>query len=134
MNARAIFILVTIAIAAAAGLFASGPSMWFLFSRVVAPTALIATAFSFVLIGSRGLASLGAWLCAGVLIPVMAVVGLFAADAAADWLVDGEYHVDSQIGIALLSGSVITVPIGIVGLLALRALLRRRFATVGSVA
>jgi hypothetical protein len=64
----------------------------------------------------------------------MAVVGLFAADAAADWLVDGEYQLDAQIGIALFFGSVITVPIGIVGVLALRALLRRRLATAGSVA
>jgi hypothetical protein len=50
------------------------------------------------------------------------------------WFVDGELYFDPQFGVALLVGSVITVPLGVVAVLPLRAVARRQLAKAHVVA
>src|SRR5512147_1871039 len=94
--------------------------------QVLLPTVLVAFLASMVLISPTRLASLSAWVLAGVLVPMGAVVGYFSPMFL--------FNPIGSAGLFLVfvaAGSMIVVPVGVVGHLLLRFLIARRFHSIG---
>jgi hypothetical protein len=94
--------------------------------QVLLPTVLVAFLASIVLISSTRLASLSAWVLAGVLVPMGAVVAYFSPMFLFNPMGNAELFL-----MLVAAGSMIVVPVGVVGHLLLRFLIARRFHSIG---
>jgi len=95
-----------------------------LLAQVLVPTVLVAFAASTALISATGLASVGRWALAGVLVPIGAVSGFFSP-----------FLLGPGGGLFLMfvaAGSAIAVPVGVVGHLLLRYLISRWHYSAGA--
>jgi hypothetical protein len=98
----------------------------FVFS-VLVPTAVVAAIASFRLVSAAGIAALWAWLLAGVLVPVVAAFGFLGTTILAGRVLDGQWNSVVMPGQIIAVAVTITVPLGIVGHLLLRWLIKSLF-------
>jgi hypothetical protein len=127
--ARLWYVLGAIAFALiAAGLTArrNGFGPLFVFT-VVFPTALVACVASLELISENSVATLRAWLLAGVLVPVVAVIGFFETSSVVNLILTGYWSTHALFWLAVMVGAMITTPVSLVGHLLLRWLIKARF-------
>ena len=91
-------------------------------AQVLVPTLLVTVLASTVLISKNHLAATGKWALAGVLVPIGAVAGFFSPMFLLGPIRDGGLFL-----MFVAAGSMLTVPVGIIGHLLLRFLIARRF-------
>ena len=112
----------------AAGLTArrNGFGPLFVFT-VVFPTALVACVAALELIAEDSVATLRAWLLAGVLVPVAAVIGFLETRSLVNLILTGHWGTHALFWLAVIVGAMITIPVGLVGHVLLRWLIKARF-------
>jgi hypothetical protein len=98
----------------------------FVFS-VLVPTVVVAAIASFTLVSAARMAGLWAWLLSGVLVPVAAAFGFLGTTILAGRILDGHWNAVVMPGQIIAVAVTITVPLGLVGHLLLRWLIKSLF-------
>jgi hypothetical protein len=94
---------------------------------VVLPTALAAIAASLKLVRPNGVAAPTTWLIAGVVVPMVAVIGFMEANFLGTYIASGHTGPRANYWFAVVVGSMVTVPVGLLGHLVLRWVIGRRW-------
>ena len=97
-------------------------------AMIVVPTAAVAYVFSLWLIRPRKLAPMWQWVLAGILIPIISVIGFWETLYLVERITTGHEPLRYLYVLMVLVGSTVTVPFGVLGILVIRWLISRRFA------
>jgi hypothetical protein len=133
MTPRTYFICGTAIVALIPGtLFFSGPGRFVetlkMLAVIAVPTAAVAYVFSLWLIRPRKLAPIWQWVLAGILIPLVSVIGFWETLYLVERITTGHEPLRYLYVLMVLVGSTVTVPFGVLGILVIRRLIARRFA------